>query len=464
MRKEKEKKIDGTLLVTVWILLGLGLVILYSASAYNGRVRFHDPAYYFKKQLFASALGVIGMYAVAKIDYRRLFALAPWFYAASLALSTAVLFFGSEYNGSKRWLKLGPLSFQPSEFAKMAVILFLPWVMEHTKGRSDSLWFMTKAVLCTLPIAALVGSNNLSTAIILLGICAFLIFISHPGYLPFLGIGGAGIGFIAVFLMMESYRLERLAIWRNPEAYEKGFQTIQGLYAIGSGRIFGCGLGKGLQKLGFVPEAQNDMIFSIICEEGGLFGACLVIAVFAVLIWRLMVISIHARDLGGALIAGGIMGHIALQVILNIAVVTNTIPNTGITLPFFSYGGTSVLFLLGEMGLAPVCLEGHRLKRRKSAAEREQNGSVMHTVKREAGWERTGGSISDSRRKAALRNGNSPGFQKCRSSHDRGGGSDKRGGRAGRLPEDFRCGGYGGDCKKPWRNSLVGEECAPPEL
>ena len=326
MRKEKEKKIDGTLLVTVWILLGLGLVILYSASAYNGRVRFHDPAYYFKKQLFASALGVIGMYAVAKIDYRRLFALAPWFYAASLALSTAVLFFGSEYNGSKRWLKLGPLSFQPSEFAKMAVILFLPWVMEHTKGRSDSLWFMTKAVLCTLPIAALVGSNNLSTAIILLGICAFLIFISHPGYLPFLGIGGAGIGFIAAFLMMESYRLERLAIWRNPEAYEKGFQTIQGLYAIGSGRIFGCGLGKGLQKLGFVPEAQNDMIFSIICEEGGLFGACLVIAVFAVLIWRLMVISIHARDLGGALIAGGIMGHIALQVILNIAVVTNTIP------------------------------------------------------------------------------------------------------------------------------------------
>ena len=362
MRKEKEKKIDGTLLVTVWILLGLGLVILYSASAYNGRVRFHDPAYYFKKQLFASALGVIGMYAVAKIDCRRLFALAPWFYAASLALSTAVLFFGSEYNGSKRWLKLGPLSFQPSEFAKMAVILFLPWVMEHTKGRSDSLWFMTKAVLCTLPIAALVGSNNLSTAIILLGICAFLIFISHPGYLPFLGIGGAGIGFIAVFLMMESYRLERLAIWRNPEAYEKGFQTIQGLYAIGSGRIFGCGLGKGLQKLGFVPEAQNDMIFSIICEEGGLFGACLA-----------------RRD-----------------------------------------------------GACPGGLEGHRLKRRKSAAEREQNESVMHTVKREAGWERTGGSISDSRRKAALRNGNSPGFQKCRSSHDRGGGSDKRGSRAGR--------------------------------
>ncbi len=352
MQKEKKKKMDGTLLVTVWILLGFGLVILYSASAYHGRVRFQDPAYYFKKQLFASVLGVIGMYTVAKIDYRRLFALAPWFYAASLVLSTAVLFFGSEYNGSKRWLKMGPLSFQPSEFAKMAVILFLPWVMEHTKGRSDGFWFMAKAVLYTLPLAALVGSNNLSTAVILLGICAFLIFISHPGYLPFLWMGGAGAGFIAAFLVMESYRLERLAVWRNPEAYAKGFQTIQGLYAIGSGRIFGCGFGKGLQKLGFVPEAQNDMIFSVICEENGLFGACLIIAVFAVLIWRLMVISIHAKDLCGALIVGGIMGHIALQVILNIAVVTNTIPNTGITLPFISYGGTSVLFLLGEMGLA----------------------------------------------------------------------------------------------------------------
>ena len=352
MRKEKEKKIDGTLLVTVWILLGLGLVILYSASAYNGRVRFHDPAYYFKKQLFASALGVIGMYAVAKIDYRRLFELAPWFYAASLALSTAVLFFGSEYNGSKRWLKLGPLSFQPSEFAKMAVILFLPWVMEHTKGRSDSLWFMTKAVLCTLPIAALVGSNNLSTAIILLGICAFLIFISHPGYLPFLGIGGAGIGFIAAFLMMESYRLERLAIWRDPEKYEKGFQTIQGLYAIGSGGLFGRGIGNSIQKLGFVPEAQNDMIFSIICEELGLTGAFFLIGIFGLLMWRLMVIALHCRELQGTLLCVGIMSHMAIQVILNIAVVTNTIPNTGITLPFISYGGTSVVFLLGEMGLA----------------------------------------------------------------------------------------------------------------
>ena len=157
--------------------------------------------------------------------------------------------------------------------------------------------------------------------------------------------------FLAVFLMLESYRLERLAIWRNPEAYEKGYQTLQGLYAIGSGGLFGRGLGSSVQKLGFVPEAQNDMIFSIICEELGLFGAGLILLLFLILIWRFYVIASRSEDLFGALVAAGAMGHMLIQVILNIAVVTNTIPNTGITLPFVSYGGTSVVFLLVEMGL-----------------------------------------------------------------------------------------------------------------
>ena len=213
-------------------------------------------------------------------------------------------------------------------------------------------WELTIFSAIYLPIVALVGSNNLSTAVIILGIAVILIFVTNPRYLPFVGVAGAGTVLVAVFLSLESYRLERLAIWRNPEAYEKGFQTIQGLYAIGSGGIFGKGIGSSLQKLGFVPEAQNDMIFSIICEETGLVGACLVILAFGLLIWRLMVTAVHAPDLAGTLIASGIMGHIAIQVILNIAVVTNTIPNTGITLPFISYGGTSVAFLLAEMGLA----------------------------------------------------------------------------------------------------------------
>ncbi len=352
MGKAKKRQVDIVLLILVVILVICGLVFLYSTSAYNGRVRFNDPAYYFKKQIFATALGILGMYVVSKMDYHIILRYAPAVYLIALGLSTAVLFFGQEYNGSRRWLSLGPLSFQPSEFAKVAVVLLLAWVTEWTKNKTTSFRFMGLVLVSILPIVGLVGSNNLSTAIIIMGVGIITIFVSNPRYLPFLWIGGAGIAFIAVFLSVESYRLERLAIWRNPEAYDKGFQTIQGLYAIGSGGIFGKGLGSSLQKLGFVPEAQNDMIFSIICEELGLVGAVLVMLVFALLIWRLMVISTHAPDLCGALIAAGIMGHIAIQVILNIAVVTNSIPNTGITLPFISYGGTSVVFLLGEMGLA----------------------------------------------------------------------------------------------------------------
>lgn len=214
-------------------------------------------------------------------------------------------------------------------------------------------------MMTLLPVAGLVGSNNLSTAVIILGIGVLLIFVANPRYLQFLALGGAGIGFIAVFLAAESYRLERLAIWRNPEKYEKGFQTIQGLYAIGSGGIFGKGFGNSLQKLGFVPEAQNDMIFSIVCEETGILGAFLTLFLFGILIWRLCILALNCRDLQGTLLCAGIMAHMAIQVVLNVAVVTNTIPNTGITLPFVSYGGTSVVFLLGEMGLA-LSVSSHR--------------------------------------------------------------------------------------------------------
>ena len=345
-RKKKERGTDGFLIFLVLLLVVCGLIFLYSTSAYNGRVKFHDSAYYFKKQLFATSLGLMGMYLVSFMDYHFLVKMAPFFYGVSLVLSLAVLLFGEEYNGSKRWLSLGPLSFQPSEFSKVAVILLLAWVIIRGKEENRGILSMAGRMIILLPVVGLVGTNNLSTAVIILGIGVILIFVSNPRYLPFVGIGAAGIVFIAIFLGMASYRLERLAIWRDPEAYEKGFQTIQGLYAIGSGGIFGKGLGSSLQKLGFVPEAQNDMIFSIICEETGLTGACLVILLFGLLIWRLMVTATHAPDLCGSLIAAGIMAH------MNIAVVTNTIPNTGITLPFISYGGTSVLFLLGEMGIA----------------------------------------------------------------------------------------------------------------
>ncbi len=351
-KKRGREPFDYGLLLCVLILVVFGLVVLYSTSAYNGRVKFADGAYYLKKQFFATSLGLAAMYAVSRIDYHKWERMAVLGYLVSILLSTAVLFFGDEYNGSKRWLSLGPLSFQPSEFAKVAVILLLASVISRRVHKMKSLKQMFLVMLLILPIVGLVGTNNLSTAIIIMGIAVILVFVASPKYLQFVAMGGLGVGFLAIFLSVESYRLERLAIWRNPEAYEKGYQTLQGLYAIGSGGLFGVGYGESMQKLGFVPEAQNDMIFSIICEEFGLVGAALLMLLFLLMGWRLLMIAVHVSDLFGCMIAVGIMGHIMIQVILNIAVVTNTIPNTGITLPFISYGGTSVLFLLSEMGLA----------------------------------------------------------------------------------------------------------------
>ena len=352
MKQPKRKSgFDYGLLVVVLLLVIIGLVILYSTSAYNGRVKFHDSFYYLKKQLFATTIGIALMYATANIDYHVWQKYAIMAYVVSVLLSAAVLIVGDEYNGSKRWLSFGPFSFQPSEFAKVAVILFLARVIVKKGKKMKQMKTLLVVMMFILPIVGLVGASNLSTAIIILGIGVILVFVASPLYSQFLWLGATGIGFLAIFLAVESYRLERLAIWRNPEKYEKGYQTLQGLYAIGSGGLFGQGIGNSVQKLGFVPEAQNDMIFSIVCEEWGLIGATFLVMLFLVLIWRFFVIATKAEDMFGTLIATGAMAHMMIQVILNIAVVTNTIPNTGITLPFVSYGGTSVMFLLMEMGL-----------------------------------------------------------------------------------------------------------------
>lgn len=347
----KKNKYDDTLLAVLFLIVAVGLVILYSTSSYNGEIKFQDSFYYLKKQLFATGLGAVILFVMAGTDYHIWEKFAVPGYLGAVLLSIAVIVFGDEYNGSKRWLSLGPFSFQPSEYVKVAVILFLAYLVTKNVERMGSMWMMLKILLCILPVVGLVGASNLSTAVIILGIGAVLIFVASPKYMQFVWLGILGVGFMAVFLALESYRLERLAIWRHPEAYEKGYQTLQGLYAIGSGGLFGRGLGASIQKLGFVPEAQNDMIFSIICEELGLVGAGVILILFLLLIWRFFVIATHAEDLFGALIAAGAMAHMMIQVILNIAVVTNTIPNTGITLPFISYGGTSVVFLMLEMGL-----------------------------------------------------------------------------------------------------------------
>ena len=224
----KKRKYDYTLLTALFLLLLIGLVILYSTSAYNGEVKFHDSFYYLKKQVFATSLGIAGMFLMAQIDYRILRKFAVPAYLAAVLLSVAVLLVGDEYNGSKRWLSLGPFSFQPSEFAKIAVILFLAAVVTKNADKMGQMRTLLKIMLSVLPIAGLVGASNLSTAIIILGIAVTLVFTASPKYGQFIWMGVIGCGFMAVFLALESYRLERLAIWRNPEAYEKDIRPFRG--------------------------------------------------------------------------------------------------------------------------------------------------------------------------------------------------------------------------------------------
>ncbi len=371
-RKRKEnrqiKYFDYSLLFIIIFLICFGLVMLYSTSAYDAQITFKDPTHYLKRQAMAFGLGLIFMFALANIDYRRWRNLGRLAYWGALALCTIVLIpgIGIEHNGSRRWLGIpnSSLEFQPSEFAKLAVILYLASRIRTMPKKMTKFRYVVLLLARVIPIVALIATNNLSTAIIVLGIAVVMVFVSSPKYLQFFLVGIAGVAAIVLYLFLPTsgYRADRFEMWLHPENYENGFQTLQGLYAIGSGGLFGKGLGNSMQKLGFVPEAPNDMIFSIICEELGLFGAICVILLFLLLLWRFMVIANNARDLYGSLIMTGILAHIAIQVVLNIAVVTNTIPNTGVTLPFFSYGGTSVVFLMAEMGLALAVSRGIRLE------------------------------------------------------------------------------------------------------
>lgn len=370
---------DYTLLFIVIFLLGFGLVMVYSTSSYSANLQFDgDSAWYFRKQLGATAVGIVAMMVVANIPYHFWERFAMLGYIVSVVLILLIIPFGTESHGAKRWLNIAGISVQPAEIAKLGMILFLAsMICSMGKGIRQRKGFLT-VLAVPMPIALMLWriTSNLSSAIIVMGIAVLMLFVACPDYKRFVILGLVTIAAAAIIVfiivkMAESgaddlggFRGARILAWLNPEAYAsgKGFQTLQGLYAIGSGGILGKGLGNSKQKLGFIPEAQNDMIFSIICEELGLFGAIAVILMFIMLIWRFMIIANNAPDLFGALLVVGALGHIAIQVILNIAVVTNTIPNTGISLPFISYGGTSVLFLLIEIGLVLSVAKGIRLK------------------------------------------------------------------------------------------------------
>ena len=367
--KKKEHSIvyfDYSLLAILICLICFGLVMLYSTSSYSAMMKQNgDSLFYFKRQVLFCIVGLIGMWIVSRIDYHWYFERSKFFYFISIFMMFLVKTpLGKEVNGAKRWIKL-PFGqqLQPAEIAKIAIILFIPALI-CTMGREiKTLEGIVKVLAWGAFSAAVVFiiTENLSTAIIVMGITCIMIFVVHPKTRIFIiiAVGIILIGIVGARVLgmaMETsgnFRLRRILVWLNPEKYasEGGYQIMQALYAIGSGGFLGKGLGNSAQKM-IIPEVQNDMILSIICEELGVFGAIMVLILFGMLLYRLLFIAQNAPDLYGSLVVSGIFAHIALQVILNVMVVINCIPTTGITLPFISYGGTSVLFLMAEMGLA----------------------------------------------------------------------------------------------------------------
>ncbi len=361
---KKGKFFDYTLLIVILFLLAFGLVMVYSTSSFSALDATGDSAYYFKKQLVSTAVGLVFMVIVFLVDYHFWYKLSPVIYVAALISILLVLTpLGKTFNGARRWIGIAGVTVQPAEIVKLAIIISLAAFVVYSGKRMQS-FRNNLAYIALTAIAALMIffiTNNLSTAIIIVGIAYIMLLVANPKPAWLVVVTVAGALLVVVFLVLffqntdsaSGFRFKRLLAWRNPEAYaqEEGYQTLQALYAIGSGGFFGKGLGNSIQKLGFIPEAQNDMIFSVVCEELGLFGGICLMVLFIIMIWRFMVIANNAPDLYGSMLVVGVLAHIAIQVILNIAVVTNTIPNTGITLPFISYGGTSVMFLLIEMAI-----------------------------------------------------------------------------------------------------------------
>lgn len=356
---------DYSLLAIVIFLVCFGLVMLYSTSSYSAQVKFGDSMYFFKRQAIISAGSVGVMLFVSIIHYHWYARLAKLAYWVSFVLMALVLTpLGVEAYGARRWIQL-PFgqTMQPAEVTKIAVIMFIPLLICKAGKRIKDWEVFGKIFLWGVAAAAGVYflTDNLSTAIIVFGMVCIMLFVVHPLTAPFVTLAAAASVLIVIVVkildvLMDSssnFRIGRILVWLHPEEYSAkgGFQVLQGLYAIGSGGFFGKGLGNSAQKM-VIPEVQNDMILAIICEELGVFGAIVMLTLFGMLLYRLMFIAQNAPDLYSSLMVTGIFAHIAIQVILNVCVVLNIIPTTGITLPFVSYGGTSILFLMVEMGIA----------------------------------------------------------------------------------------------------------------
>ncbi|MCR5279754.1 MAG: putative lipid II flippase FtsW [Lachnospiraceae bacterium] len=385
---KNKRYFDYSLLFIVLFLLGFGLIMIYSTSSYvSSLANDGNGFFYLKAQARSAIVGLVAMFIVSFIPYKLYENFAVLIYFGSVLLILMVLTpLGQTINGARRWFFIFGYSIQPAEIVKLGIILFLAALISRLNVKDRRSW---KGIFIILMPAAVVSgmlyfiTNNLSSAIIVAGIAFFMLVISTPGcvkaYVMFaLAITGVVAYVLAVingWLGSLGFRGERILAWTDPEAHAdgKGFQVLQSLYGIGSGGIWGKGLGKSMQKLGFLPEAQNDMIFSIICEELGIFGGIAVILLFVLLLWRIRDAGVYCTEMYGNLVIVGIFVHIAIQVIINIAVVTNTIPNTGIPMPFISYGGSSVIFILIEMGIVMNIARSADFRETPALREEEPN-------------------------------------------------------------------------------------------
>lgn len=358
--KTKRAGVDISFLALVMILLTVGVTMVLSASfarAYYdpGGVTGGRPAYYFVRQFVFAALGIAAMTVCSRLPvgfYRRFS--VPLLIAAIVLLALVPLI-GTDANGAKRWIGLGAFTVQPSEIAKIAVILSFASMICSRRGRMKSFrdGILPFAAILIAIVGLLVLEPHFSASIIIITIGGVMLFLGGARLVWFIAAGIAAGGGIAVLLTFFPYASTRITTWRDPFAStsDEGYQIVQSLYSIGSGGLTGLGLGQSRQKYLYLPEEHNDFIFSVVCEELGFIGAALILTLFALLIIRGYWIALHSRDRYGFLSAAGITTLLAVQVILNVAVVTNLVPCTGISLPFFSYGGTALLMQLAEMGI-----------------------------------------------------------------------------------------------------------------
>ena len=363
-------KFDITFLSFVLILLTVGLVMLYSSSYAFSYNQYGNSYKFITRQALFAAVGVVVMLVVSRIDYHFWRKFAWVLYALSTVMLIVLLILPPMVEGKdvKRWIVIGPINFQPSEIAKFAIILLFSSLIAANHKQMKSFKFIAFLVaLLGLQCVLVVMEPHLSATVLIFAIGIVLLIVGGlPKRYILGGVGaGVGLGVLAVVTGIIGYVSDRIKYWLDPwaDAMGKGFQTIQSLLAIGSGGILGRGIGQSRQKYLWLPEPHNDFIFAIVCEELGLIGALVIILLFCLLVWRGFTIAMRAKDKFGSLLAIGLTFQVGLQAMLNIWVVTNTIPNTGISLPFFSYGGTSLLILLAEMGIVLSVSRGANIEK-----------------------------------------------------------------------------------------------------